>query len=150
VKDETGRVHLAINILHDITQQRRDERRMTLLTGASAILSTVLDFDKMLRQLARLPVPRLAGWCVLDVHDGDRLRRFVVHGDASQAELVARLEACVPARDGQRDQAHAVGRPGHAARGARGSVRAILRRRQRAGHRARARGAPVRSLLARA
>src|SRR2546423_111131 len=37
VRDESGRVTLAINILHDFTERRRNEQRMALLSEASAV-----------------------------------------------------------------------------------------------------------------
>jgi signal transduction histidine kinase len=99
VMDEAGQVRLAINILHDVTERWRAVRRLGMLAEASAILTRLIDFDEMLRQLVRLPVPRRADWCLLDVLDGDRMRRFVVHADAAKAELVARLEEHPPRPD---------------------------------------------------
>src|SRR6185312_3338013 len=38
VRDDDGRVTLAINILHDITERRRAEQRMAILTEVSAVV----------------------------------------------------------------------------------------------------------------
>jgi GAF domain-containing protein len=54
--------------------------RTTRVPQASSVLTSLLDYDATLRQVARLPIPRLADWSVVYVpHDGDaRVGRMVI------------------------------------------------------------------------
>jgi signal transduction histidine kinase len=55
---------------------------------ATAVLHESLDYHETIEQLAKLVVPDLADWCVVDLVEGDRLRNAaVVHSDG---EKVAR------------------------------------------------------------
>src|SRR5581483_4346938 len=44
-------------------------RRLSFLAEASTLLSSSLDYESTLRAVARLAVPHLADWCVIDVAD---------------------------------------------------------------------------------
>lgn len=52
--------------------------RLRLLAEASRALASGLDAEESLRRLARLVVPQLADACVIDVVEGDGLRRLTV------------------------------------------------------------------------
>lgn len=52
--------------------------RLELLAQATRAMTSTLDGDDALRRLARVVVPSLAQWCVIDVRDGDRIRRVAV------------------------------------------------------------------------
>ncbi|MFE6667462.1 PP2C family protein-serine/threonine phosphatase [Streptomyces sp. NPDC057697] len=52
--------------------------RLRLLAEASAALASGLDAEESLRRLARLVVPHLADACVVDVLEGEQLRRMTV------------------------------------------------------------------------
>ena len=61
--------------------------RLRLLADASRALAPGLDAEESLRRLARLLVPHLADACVVDVLDGDHLRRLTVSSrDAGRAQ----------------------------------------------------------------
>ncbi|HYH30662.1 MAG TPA: GAF domain-containing SpoIIE family protein phosphatase [Pseudonocardia sp.] len=63
--------------------------RLKLVGEVGTVLGSTLDVDEALRRLARLVVPRLADWVVVDLFDGDghqELRRtVVVHRDPERA-----------------------------------------------------------------
>jgi signal transduction histidine kinase/DNA-binding response OmpR family regulator len=82
VRDEEGRVLLAINILHDVTEQRRAEERMSLLSEVGAVLTSSLDYDETVERVVRLMVPRLGDWSVLHVIDGEEVRWSACHINA--------------------------------------------------------------------
>jgi signal transduction histidine kinase len=69
------------------------ERRVALLTQAGAVLSAKSDYRATLAELARLTVPHLGDWCVVDlVHDGGTVERIaVVHRDAVLEQRAAAL-----------------------------------------------------------
>jgi PAS domain S-box-containing protein len=80
VRDAEGRVQLAINILHDVTERRRVEQNQRFLADAGALLAESLDYNITLRSLAELCVPYLADWCAIDIVDEQgHLQRLILH-----------------------------------------------------------------------
>ncbi len=65
--------------------------RLSFLAEASQILSSSLDYETTLKSVARLAVPFLADWCVVDIleEDGSIHRVAIEHQDSSKAELVS-------------------------------------------------------------
>lgn len=65
------------------------DRLSAFLAEATTLVATSLDYRTTLRSLARLSVPRLGDWCVIDVVDDDGgLRRVAVaHADPRAGEL---------------------------------------------------------------
>lgn len=72
---------------------RGAERRARFLAEAGELLSSSLDVERVLRDLAQLTVPRLADLCAIDLVDAHGVRRRVevVHVDARDAELASVL-----------------------------------------------------------
>jgi PAS domain S-box-containing protein len=67
--------------------------RAKFLAEASSVLDSSLDPDATLLSLARLIVPRLAEWCVIDLVEDGNLRRVAgVHGDAEKQPLLEELK----------------------------------------------------------
>jgi signal transduction histidine kinase len=69
------------------------ERRTELLTQAGAVLSARTDYRATLVELARLALPHLGDWCIVDlVHEGGTFERLaVVHRDAALEKRAAAL-----------------------------------------------------------
>ena len=67
LRDEDGGMVGTAAIIRDITRQKRDERRAAFISDAVQILDGSLDLDIVVRNLARLVVPRLADWCAIHV-----------------------------------------------------------------------------------
>jgi PAS domain S-box-containing protein len=93
VRGEDGQVQLAISIIRDVTAERRAVRRLALLTEAGAKLSATLDVEATLRVVARLPLPQLGDWCVVQLLDGEKPRRAGAHGEEGRQALLDRLLA---------------------------------------------------------
>ena len=69
-----------LGVLYDVTRDREARERLALLAEAGEILGESLDVQETLSRVARLVVPRLADWVVIDVAgDDDVLERVVVH-----------------------------------------------------------------------
>jgi len=65
--------------------------RLSLLSKVGALAGT-LDYEQVLSAVARLSIPELADWCVVDVvEDGEVRRMEVAHRDPSRASLAAAL-----------------------------------------------------------
>lgn len=74
------------------------QRRAAFLAEASRRLSASLNLEATLARVARLPVPFIADWSMVDLLDreGSLRRAVVVHADPTRAELGRRLERSAP------------------------------------------------------
>jgi predicted ATPase/signal transduction histidine kinase len=69
------------------------QRRSAFLAQAGALLSESLDFQDTLNRLVRLCVGSLADWCIIDLADGEALRRAAgAHADPSKDSLLKELQ----------------------------------------------------------
>jgi PAS domain S-box-containing protein len=91
--DDGGAVRLLINVFHDITEERLAQERMRFLAEAGTLLSASLDYEATLADLARLLIPRVADYCIVDaVVDGGELRQVVIsHRDPERERLLREL-----------------------------------------------------------
>ena len=85
----------------DIDDERRSHQVSQLLSHASVMLSSSLDFHATLARLAQLVVPRFADWCAVDVLDAERpqgglIRVAVAHVESHKAERVLELHRRYP------------------------------------------------------
>jgi PAS domain S-box-containing protein len=87
-----GRPRLAVNVIEDVTQERRSERGQAFLARASKLLSASLDPAATLREVAWAAVPELADWCTVDMPDErGRLRRVATADRSPQRTTLAGL-----------------------------------------------------------
>lgn len=84
----------AVINLRDITERTAHERRQRFLAEATGTLARSLDYTTTLRSVARLAVPALADWCIVDVVDdaGEIHRMPIVHADPAKTAVVRALE----------------------------------------------------------
>jgi len=63
--------------------------RLSFLAEASRLLASSLDYEATLQRVAQLAVPSFADWCIVDVVEGERIRRLAVAAarDESQQAL---------------------------------------------------------------
>jgi PAS domain S-box-containing protein len=81
LRDEHGAVVRWFGSNTDVTDQR-------FLDEATQILSSSLDYLETLEQIAQLTVPDLCDWCVVDLVEGDGVRRVAMaHADPAKLEL---------------------------------------------------------------
>src|SRR5690606_24585838 len=79
---------------------RAEERRSRFLAAAGRVFAARLEPGEILERLARLVVPELADWSIVDVVEADFLRRAAVaHGDPAAAPLAAVVQRSAPPRD---------------------------------------------------
>lgn len=102
---EDDRVLGAVVTFRDISERKQEEERHaerlgreTFLAEASSELSSSLDYQTTLDRVARLAVPRIADYCVIDVLHGDeRLHRVgVAHVDPEKQRILAAAEPYAP------------------------------------------------------
>jgi CheY-like chemotaxis protein len=73
------------------------QERLAFLAEASNVLAGSLDFQETFRNLARLAVPRLADFCIIDaVEDGVLRQVAVAHRDPAQQEKLVELQRHYP------------------------------------------------------
>ncbi|MEX2375449.1 MAG: ATP-binding protein [Dehalococcoidia bacterium] len=77
------------------------ERDLSFMLEATRLLATSLDLETTLRQVAKLSLPHLGSWGMVDLREGDQMRRIaIVHPDP-KLQLIAEqlLEGWPPLRD---------------------------------------------------
>ncbi|MCA1555963.1 MAG: PAS domain S-box protein, partial [Acidobacteria bacterium] len=89
LRNEGGEIVKWFGTCTDIDDRKRGEEAQRFLVEASATLAASLDYEATLAALARLTVPRLADWCVIDMITDERtIRRLAVaHPDPVKVEL---------------------------------------------------------------
>ena len=95
-----GGVELTVIVLRDVTEEQRTARRLRFLAKASELLASSLDYQSTLERVARLAVPELADWCVVDILDEEQnvVRVAVVCADPEKEDLARRLRETYPVR----------------------------------------------------
>ncbi|MGH9424100.1 MAG: GAF domain-containing protein, partial [Thermoanaerobaculia bacterium] len=80
--------------------RRKPERRALFLAEISRKLFESLDYQETLDRVARLAMPELGAWCIVDLlnPDGKIERLSVIHPDASLGSLARELELRYPPR----------------------------------------------------
>jgi PAS domain S-box-containing protein len=81
---------LVTAVIRDVTERTRGEERLRFLSESSKLLASSLDHETTLQIVARLAVPSLADWCVVDLLEGDGGTRPVAaaHADPAQEEAL--------------------------------------------------------------
>ncbi|MHC5599195.1 MAG: PAS domain S-box protein [Nostoc sp.] len=81
----------------NITERKQAEERLRYIAQISSVLSTSLDYEQTLEQIAKISVPQLADWCSVDIlnEDGSIRRLPIAHADPSKAELARKLQEYV-------------------------------------------------------
>jgi PAS domain S-box-containing protein len=95
---EQGRQHV-LEATRDLTVRRAAEERLALLAEAGAVLAGSIEYEQTLANIARMVVPRLADWCVVDVLSARAAleRLAVVHADPAKVRLAEELRRRYPA-----------------------------------------------------
>ncbi len=85
-----GRIALAVDHAHLYEAEMLARGRLTLLAEASEVLGESLDYRAALASLARVVVPWLADWCLIEV-TGEPGAVLAAHADPSLTALVEAL-----------------------------------------------------------
>ena len=72
-----GELKLVVNVIEDITEVKRAELGQRMLARAGEVLSSSLDYERTLQQVADLAVPELGDWCTVSMPDGHGFVRSV-------------------------------------------------------------------------
>jgi PAS domain S-box-containing protein len=99
VRDSRGEVTGVGAVVVEITDRKRAERRANFLSEATSALNASLDHEITLANIARLTVPDVADWCVVDVFNSDTRtlsRLAIAHSDPSKERLLWELDRRYP------------------------------------------------------
>jgi PAS domain S-box-containing protein len=93
VYDADGAIKLVVNVIEDLTEVKRAELTQRMLARAGELLSSSLDYERTLQQVAELAVPELADWCAVSLPDGHGFLRSVAvaHADAEKVAFARRI-----------------------------------------------------------
>src|SRR5438094_613614 len=74
------------------------QKRLQFLAQAGEALSSSLDLSQNIEAVARLAVPAMADWCVIDRVDasGEILQNAVAHADPKKVELAREVQRRFP------------------------------------------------------
>jgi signal transduction histidine kinase/CheY-like chemotaxis protein len=95
-----GQVNGFASLVLDVSRPKRVEDKLRFLSEASRVLASSLDYEVTLSSLAKLAVPVLGDWCIVDIADeSGRLRRVAVtHCDPQKQKFADELRENYPAR----------------------------------------------------
>ncbi|HMF57300.1 MAG TPA: PAS domain S-box protein, partial [Pyrinomonadaceae bacterium] len=88
MRDDAGQIVKWFGTSTDIDDQKRAQESLQFMVEASHLLTSSLDYHVILENIARLAVPRVADFCLIDMagEDGSIERMMVAHADPAKAE----------------------------------------------------------------
>jgi len=98
VDPATGRPNLAVNVIEDVTEERRAGEAAAFLSEATKLLAASLSYEETLGRVAQAAVPKIADWCGVDLLDDDGALGSVAiaHVEPAKEPIVAELRARYP------------------------------------------------------
>ena len=100
VRDGRGRTRLVVTVIEDITDQKRAELGQRLLACAGAALSSSLNYERTLQEVADLAVPELADSCAVSMPERHGLIKqvAVAHSDPEKIAVARSYSERYPSR----------------------------------------------------
>ncbi|BCL39246.1 PAS domain-containing protein [Nostoc sp. MS1] len=82
----------------DITERKRAEVALRYIAQTTNTISSSLDYEQTLEQIAKISVPQLADWCSIEIinEDGSIRRLPIAHLDPAKADLTQILQQYEP------------------------------------------------------
>jgi PAS domain S-box-containing protein len=110
IRDSSDATIAYRTVLTDISERKRAENKLQLLSDAGQLFASSLDVDATLQAVARLIVPALADICLIDLLEGANVERRVVQfADArKQAALAEAMKKFAPRADWRTPPARAI------------------------------------------
>ena len=115
VLDARGETRLVVTVIEDITDQKRAELAQRLLARGGHALSSSLNYERTLQEVADLAVPSLADWCGVSMPDRHGLiaQVAVAHSDPEKVAFARSYSQRYPSRTSDEAGAAQVLRDGH-------------------------------------
>jgi PAS domain S-box-containing protein len=100
MRDQDGQLHGFSNIARDLTERKRVEKAQAFLAQAGEVLTGSLDYERTLKELARLAIQGMADWCTVAVKGDKGLTvRAAAHADPAQEPKTQELLRVLPAEE---------------------------------------------------
>ena len=98
VLDARGETRLVVTVIEDITDQKRAELAQRLLARGGQALSSSLNYERTLQEVADLAVPSLADWCGVSMPDRHGLiaQVAVAHSDPEKVAFARSYSRALP------------------------------------------------------
>lgn len=98
VFDKNGQVAQVVNIFRDVTDLLQSEQRQKLLSEAGSLLTSSIDYQTTLANVANLIVTNLSDWCsIYLMTEKEEVKQLVVaHRDPSKLELAQEFQRRYP------------------------------------------------------
>jgi PAS domain S-box-containing protein len=114
IRDAEGAIVSWVGTATDIDQAKRLEQSERFLVEAGAVLHGSLEYRETLAAVARLAVPHIADWCVVDVLEDDgRLRTLALeHVDPTKVQFAREMQERYPPQPDSETGPRAVVRSG--------------------------------------
>jgi GAF domain-containing protein len=98
IRGADGRVEMAVNLIEDFTDTKRNEIAQRLLANAARVVNAAGELEPALQAIADAAVPGLADWAGVDLLDSRRRIRTVAiaHRSAEHVQLGWRLRTDWP------------------------------------------------------
>jgi PAS domain S-box-containing protein len=90
-RDAGGSVQYLSTVMRDISERKRKEEAEKFLLDVSRALSSSLDEEEVLRDVARLCVPAWGDYCIIDRVNGGAGRAIGVHNDEEGQRILDEL-----------------------------------------------------------
>lgn len=89
---------LAVNLIRDVTQQRRASEQLRLLSDSSELLASSLDTEVTIEAIANMLVPSFADYCLIDLVEAeDGLRQAALrHNDPVREHVLREIRERYP------------------------------------------------------
>jgi PAS domain S-box-containing protein len=89
IRDERGEILGAVAINVDLTERKAHEQAEVFLAEAARTLASSLDYERTVRQVARLAVSRIADWCVVYGPTAGGIERLALAANDRELEATA-------------------------------------------------------------
>jgi PAS domain S-box-containing protein len=97
IRDKKGNVLKLAGVNIDITDRKRVENNLNFLSEVSKVLSSTLDYKKVLNHIAKLSVPELADWCAISMKTKTGIEQVsVAHVDPLKVKWAKELNKTNP------------------------------------------------------
>lgn len=99
MRNSKGKIIKWVGSNTDISDRKQQELNLNFLSHASKVLSSSLDYDQTLKQMAQLAVPDVADWCAIDIYDEQSAtvtQMAVVHKDPEKISKAIEYRKMTP------------------------------------------------------
>ncbi|HSX48030.1 MAG TPA: PAS domain S-box protein [Candidatus Nanoarchaeia archaeon] len=98
VRDKDNKPFRVIGVNSDFTERKRSEDTQKFMVQASKILSSSLDYESNITEVAQLAARTIADWCQIDMltEDGGIQNLAVAHCDATRLHLARAMSSEYP------------------------------------------------------